>query len=402
MKKILSVLLAIMMMASLFAGCNEEPAEGNNDDEVENGGVVVEPLQKSFTAIVYGTEEDAKFWEAAKAAFEAENNGITVTMIVSEEAAYEVRDRILSGNSPDFIYLPSDEESGVTEALVLDKAMVALDDVVSAAPAGAFENEICRPYEDGKAYIAPMFFEVEGLIYNKEFLSKNGFSVPNTWDDFIAIAEACKNKNFEFFTYAGAEPDEFVNIFTAAVASEVGSETMNKLLACDEEAWKNGSVKTFIEKIEKVTKLVVSGSSTKTKTGVLEELKNENALFISGNSADLEELNKDGDKYAICAYPSLNGTKSEIVSFTEMYIPIEAKEVESAKKFMSFLYSEKAISLMENGVSYQNVFTPEFAVKSAANASLADEFCQLVVDVFKGNVTSANFQEKMLEYIKEY
>ncbi len=402
MKKILSVLLAIMMMVSMFAGCNEEPAENNNSNsEVEGDGIVVEALQVSFTAVIYGDEENKEFWNKAKEAFEAENTGVTVNMIVTEEAAYEVRDRILSGNSPDFVYLPSGDETGVTEALILDKAMVALDDIVASAPAGAFENETCRPYEDGKAYIAPMFFETEGLIYNKELLAKEGFSVPNTWDEFITIAEGCKNKNYEFFAYAGSEPDEFVNIFTAAIASTVGNETMNKLLDCEEEAWKNESVKTFVEKIEKVTKLVVSGSSTKSKEDTLSDLKDGDALFVSGNTETLEELNKDGEKYAICAYPTLGGNKTEIVSFTEMYIPIEAKEAEYAKKFISFLYSDTAVSLME-GVKYQNVFTPEFAVKSSSNPSLDDEFCDLVVDVFKGNVNSGNFQEKMLEHIKEY
>lgn len=401
MKKILSVLIAIMIMISMFAGCNNESDEVD-DSNSEGDEIVVEALQISFTAVVYGKEEDEEFWNKVKTAFESENAGVTVNMIVTEEAAYEVRDRILSGNSPDFVYLPSGDESGVTEALVLDKAMIALDDVVPFAPTGAFDNNICRPYEDGKAYIAPMFFEAQGLIYNKEFLSKEGFSIPDTWDDFIAVAEDCKNKNYEFFAYAGAEPDEFVDIFTSAIVTTVGNETVNKLLECEEEAWKNESIKTFIEKIEKVTKLVVSGSSTKSKNSTLSNLKDEKVLFVSGSSEDLKELNKDGDKYAICAYPSLDGNKTNIVSFTEMYIPIEAKEIETAKKFISFLYSDEVVLLIENGVKYENVFTPEFITKSSSNPTLSDEFCKLVVDVFKGTVTSENFQEKMLEYVKEY
>ncbi len=400
MKKILSFLLAIMMVAS-FAACSDEQENVGENVQGENSGVLVEALNKTFTAVIYGDEEDKEFWEKAKSAFESENSDIKITMIVTEEAAYEVRDRILSGNSPDFVYLPSDEESGVTEALVLDKALVSLEDVVAAAPSGAFENNVCRPYEDGNAYVAPYFFETVGLIYNKEFLSKNGFSVPNTWDEFVKIAEDCKNKNFEFFTYAGFEPDEFVNIFAAALVPEIGVDGMEKLLSYDEEAWKGDSVKKFIENIEKVKKLVVSGSSTKTKDDVLEDLKDEDVLFVSGTTADLEELNKDGDKYAICAYPAQSGAKTEIVSFSEMYIPVEAAEVESAKKFMTFLYGEKAASLMES-TAYQNVFTPEFESKSAANPDLADEFCGLIVEVFKSNVSAKDFQEEMLELIKEY
>ena len=251
MKKILSILLAMLMAASAFSGCSKEPDE---PEEIKNE-IVVESLQQSFTAVIYDSGEDAEFWNAVKAEFENANQGVTINMIVTKDAAFEVRDRILAGNSPDFVYLPSYEETGVTEALIKDKALASLTDVETAAPSGAFENNACKPYEDGISYLAPLFFEAEGLLYNKELLSNNGFSVPQTWDDFIKIAEGCKNKKFEFFTYAGAEPDEFVNIFAAAVAPVIGTEETNKLLDCEEETWANENVKTFAEKIGKTLKV---------------------------------------------------------------------------------------------------------------------------------------------------
>ncbi|MBP1569970.1 MAG: extracellular solute-binding protein [Oscillospiraceae bacterium] len=408
MKKFLSILLAALMMLSAFAGCSDEKPEEVEPPKEGESEIVVSALQKSFTAVIYDSGEDEAFWKEVKAAFESANQGITINMVISKDAAYEVRDRILAGNSPDFVYLPSSEESGVTTALIKDKALLSLESVESSAPDGIFENNLCKPFEDGVSYLAPLFVETEGLIYNKETLSSNGFSVPQTWDDFIAIAKACDNKNIKFFTYAGAEPEEYVNIFAAALTPAIGTSEMNKLLACEEEAWKNDAVKTFVEKIESVTKLVVSGSSTKTKEDTLENLKDGKALFISGNGKDLEELNKDGEKYAICNYPSLSGSSVQTVSFTEMYIPVEAKEAETAKQFMSFLYSETVANLAKDKlgkeipVSGTTVIAPEFTVKSASNATLSDEFCGLIVDVFKGNVTSEKFAEKMLEYIKEY
>lgn len=391
MKKILSILLAIMMMASVFAGCSEEPEEVVTE---EQNTIIVESVNKYLTAVVYDRGEDEEYWNDIKDAFESANQGVTVTLVLTKDAGYEVRERILGGNSPDFVFLPSDEESGVTEALVKDKAMIALTDVEESAPAGIFENKVCKPYEDGVSYVAPIFTESKGLIYNKDLLANNGFSVPATWDEFISIAEGCKNKNFAFFTYAGAEPDEFVDIFAAALVPEIGAEEMNKLLSCDEEAWKNEAVTDFAEKIESVIKLVVSGSSTKTKDDVKSALKDGKALFISGTEEDLEELNKDGDKYAFCKYPALSGSQIETVSFSEMYIPIEAKEPELAKDFMKFVYSE-----MESSGS---AYAPAFEVKTAANATLSDEFCNLVVDIFKSNADSEDFAEKMIEYIKEY
>lgn len=393
MKKFISILLAAIMMLSVFAGCKEEKPEENEPPKQENE-IVVAPLQKSFTAIIYDDGDNKAFWEEVKSSFESANDGVTINMVITKDAAYEVRDRILAGNSPDFVFLPLEEESGVTEALVKDKAMLALTDIESSAPDGAFDNNICKPYEDGVSYLAPVFFEETGLIYNKETLSSNGFSEPQTWDDFISIAEGCKNKNFEFFTYAGSEPDEFVDIFAAAIVPVIGADETAKLFAYDEEAWENENIKTFAQKIEKIIKLVVSGSSTKSKEDTLSALKDGKALFISGTVSDLEELNKDGEKYAICSYPALSGSSAEIVTFSEMYIPAEAKEPELAKEFMKHIY--------EKSEQPSAVFAPVFETKSAENETLSDEFCALVVDIFKGDVKADEFAKKMLEYIKEF
>lgn len=396
MKKIISILLAAIMMLSVFAGCSEENPEENNNKptEQEQQQIVVAPLQKSFTAVIYDDGDNKAFWEEVKSSFESANEGVTVNMIITKDAAYEVRDRILAGNSPDFVFLPLDEESGVTEALVKDKAMLALTDIEAYAPNGAFDNNICRPYEDGVSYLAPVFFEEKGLIYNKETLSSSGFSVPETWDDFISVAEGCKNKNYSFFTYAGSEPDEFVDIFAAALVPVIGAEETAKLFDCNEEAWANENVKTFAQKIEKIIKLVVSGSSTKSKEDTISALKDGKALFISGTESDLKELNKDGEKYAICAYPSLSGEQTDIADFAEMYIPAEAKEPELAKEFMKHIYAESE--------QPSAVFSPAFETKSAENETLSDEFCNLVVDIFKGNIKADEFGKKMLEYIKEF
>jgi len=194
MKKFLSILLAVLMMLSVFAGCSDEKPEENEPPKEGESEIVVSALQKSFTAVIYDSGEDEDFWKEVKSAFESANQGVTVNMIISKDAAYEVRDRILAGNSPDFVYLPSAEESGVTTALIKDKALLSLESVESSAPDGIFENNLCKPFEDGVSYLAPLFVETEGLIYNKETLSSNGFSIPQTWDDFIAIAKACDRK----------------------------------------------------------------------------------------------------------------------------------------------------------------------------------------------------------------
>ncbi|MGN0629458.1 MAG: extracellular solute-binding protein [Oscillospiraceae bacterium] len=434
MKRILSIFLAVLMIVSAFAGCSGdgEPAENSSGQDSE---VVAE---ETLSIVVYDRGEDSAYWENVVAAFETANPGVTVDMFISKDAAYELRDRILGGNSPDFVYLPSYEESGVTEALIKDRAMTSISDIEQVASSlmlsGAVENTLCKPYDDGETYLAPLFFEVEGLIYNKTLLSENGWSLPSTWDEFVALAEECDNEDVAVFTYAGAEPDEFVNIFAAALVPSVGAENVNAMLSCDAEAWENEAVTSFAEYIEKIKSLVVTGSSTKTADDVKESFKNGEALFISGSVSDLKELKEDAGEYeyGFISYPKLSadGENVSIVTFSEMYIPVEAKNADLAKKFMIFQYSDTAVQIAaetlgeltpvlkisELAGQYEldetdkeayrsigtSVFAPKFAVKSAENASLSDEFTGLIVSVFRGDVTSEEFKEKMLEYIEEY
>ena len=293
MKKILSVLLVFMLLALLFAGCKKSGSE--NSDASKSEPDKIEIISQTVDIVVYDDGTLTDYWNGVIDAFEAANAGVTVNATIGKNAAYDLRDMILGGNSPDFVYLPSDEESGITAALIKDKAMLPLNDVADGVSAivlsGAFDNVYCKPYDDEKIYLAPLFFEQKGLICNKKLMSENGWSVPATWDEFISLAEECDKKNIAIFTYAGREPEEFVDMFAAAVAPVAGTEQMNKLLNCDKDAWTdNEQVRSFAEKLDAIKKLVVSGSSTKTAEDVLESFKNGEALFISGSTADLVEL----------------------------------------------------------------------------------------------------------------
>ena len=63
MKKILSLILAIMMMVTAFSGCSEgKPEENNSEIEIEGENeITVSALQDSFTAIIYDDGEGEEF-----------------------------------------------------------------------------------------------------------------------------------------------------------------------------------------------------------------------------------------------------------------------------------------------------------------------------------------------------
>lgn len=83
MKKILAILLAAMMIISLFAGCSEEEPEeqqGNLSENENSGEIVFESLNKTITAVVYDRGEDEAYdktyWNEIKSDFEAANQAL--------------------------------------------------------------------------------------------------------------------------------------------------------------------------------------------------------------------------------------------------------------------------------------------------------------------------------------
>lgn len=438
MKKYISLILALAILISAFYGCSDNKAENEQDaaeDPLEN------IVEQELDIVVYDRENDSEYWNEIVSAFEENNPGVKVNMFIDKDAAYELRNRILGGASPDFVYLPSGEESGVTTALIKDRALLSLSDVSQTAKpllfSGIFDNAISKPYDNDEIYLAPLFFNIKGMIYNKTLLLENGWTVPKTWDELVELAEECDKKKISIFGYAGAEPDEFTDMFAAAVGSAVGTEKISAMLNCESEAWEDESVNTFAGYIEKIKKLVADGSSKKTKDDAITSLKNGEVLFISGSLSDLsdfvaEEEESSANEYGFAFYPAIDiANRINVVELSEMYIPFEAKNPELAKKFLVFQYSDIAVNIAaktlgeaapvlkvansaENygfneiyssvygSMGSENVLVPEFKIKAAENESLEDEFCSLIISIFKGNVVAEDFSSKMVEYLEDY
>lgn len=138
-----------------------------------------------------------------------------------------IRPDLLSGNAPDFIYLPTSNKSGVTNALIKDKLLAALSDVFADPEIkekilpGFIDNIATNPYGDGKVYLAPLYYSTTGLFYNKTIFEQNGWDVPVTWDDFYALGDKAKEKGRALITYQGLAPGYMEAMLMPAASDQV-------------------------------------------------------------------------------------------------------------------------------------------------------------------------------------
>ena len=114
---------AFILMSVLLAGCSAHTAAVDKDsaDEPEKT-----KLQIAIFEGGYGRE----YWDAVCEAFEKENPDIDIVMQSNAEIGDIIRPTIIAGNPPDFVYLPSNNISGVTSALIKDHALADITDVM--------------------------------------------------------------------------------------------------------------------------------------------------------------------------------------------------------------------------------------------------------------------------------
>jgi raffinose/stachyose/melibiose transport system substrate-binding protein len=88
---------------------------------------------------------------------------------------------------------------------------------------------------DGKVYGVPGEMETIGIFYNKDMFDQLGIAEPKTIDDLKAAATALKKAGKTPFAVGDKEGWEGGHLLSMALASEVGSDSMQKII--DSEQW---------------------------------------------------------------------------------------------------------------------------------------------------------------------
>ncbi|ANS73269.1 ABC transporter substrate-binding protein [Paenibacillus yonginensis] len=310
----------------------------------------------------YGRE----YWDTIADDFMKAYPGTKINITASPKIAELVRPKIVAGNPPDLMYIAGSDNTPILDGLIKDHALEDLTDVFDGQDEsgsgalkdkilpGVLESRAMSPYGDGKVYLAPFNFGVMGLWYNKSLFDSKGIQVPKTWDELFALNDAAKENGRALFTYQGLYPGYLEEMIVPSIYNVGGQDALNQFFDYDPAFWTSDSFKQvwgIIEKIATTDNGLMKGTVALNHTQAQTAFLQGKAMFIP-NGTWFEDEMKDaprevGFQFGFLGVPTfkVGDPVSALTSVEQVVIPAKAKNIELAKAFLRYLYTDESVKL---------------------------------------------------------
>ena len=356
MKKVTALLLTVAMAATMLAGCGskEEKAEGKKED----GKTVLK-----FAAFEGGN--GAEIWKNIEKAFEEEHKDVDVELHLSSELDKDLQKDFKNGNVPDVVYYNLGQESGFVETMLKEKAIADISDVFDdelkgKLVGGITENAAAQPYGDGKVYLAPIIYTPTGLWYNKDLFegANKKYDLPTTWDEFFALGEQAKKDGHALFTFPTT--GYFDATIYAMLAQAGGLDFYNDALKYDANTWTSDEGKKVLDTVAKLVGKDYTQEDTVSNANAdggfkinQQNVIDGKALFMPNGNWVIGEMaaSTPADyEWGMMGVPKWSEDESQSVyTFTEqMWVPADAPNMDLAKEFVKFMYSDEVVDICLN------------------------------------------------------
>ena len=353
MRKILGIVLALVLTLSLASFAAAE------------GKITVAALESA-----YGSE----IWVEVCEAFTAKT-GIEVELICDKNLEDAISPNMKAGVFPDVVHLATGRPAALTETMIKENLLTDITDVlsmtvpgedalVSEKIAGGFtESSLTNPYGDGKTYMAPMFYSPCGLFYNQTLFEEKGWELPTTWDEMWELGDKAAEDGIALFAYPTAG---YFDAFFYALLYEVGgAEFFNEATTYAEGIWDTEPAQTAFDIVAKLAtyteKSVPANANNDNFTKNQQLILDNKAIFMPNGTWVIGEMKDapraEGFKWGFTALPAVTegGDRYSYTWFEQLWIPSEAANIDEAKQFVAYMYSDEAAAIFAKGNAIQPI-----------------------------------------------
>lgn len=374
------------------------------------------------------------FYQKAAEEWAKENPGVKKVTVDGDARVWEkLKPRLVSGDAPDLMFPGwGMDHWGLADEgqlMVLDQALDSPSYDGSGTWRTTFDESILKlGKSDGKQFVLPYYFSVMGWWYDPGVFAKNGWTVPKTWDELLALCEKIKAAGIAPITYQGQYPDYMVVGMLMPWAYSIGGEEAFKSMQnLEPGAWKSEPVLKAAQMIDELNKkgYFQNGATGLSHTQSQTEFLLGHAAMIPCGTwlySEMEKVMPKGAKMQFMLPPVVSGGKGDAsaiaIKIEPWMVPSKGKNPEAAVSLFKYMTSvEKAKQFVtEKGTlmaikGSDQVKLPEVLVEPAAKlrgtksvwANQVKEFYpdfykeleNALTEMLNGNATPEQFCERV-------
>ena len=328
-------------------------------------------------------------YEAAVEAFKAANPDINVIANNGDREAHKGTIRnALQNDAPDVItWYPGNRMGPFVDAgLFTDISDLWASDPNLADKFNAIKPTMSR---DGKQWGVPYSYYQWGVYYRKDIFDKLSLSEPTTWDELLGNCDKLKEAGVTPFTigtkflWTAAGVFDYLNLRTN------GYDVHNDLTAGKIKYTDDRIRKTFANWEEMLDRCTFVGThATMSWQDAIAPFANgDAAMYVMGNFSvgQYKDAGLTDDQIDFFQFPEITAglPRAEEAPADAFFIPAKAKNVENAKKFLSFVATpevqgdwNKAIGQLPPNADAEINSDDKFIVEGMATLSTAAGLAQ--------------------------
>ncbi|MBU5267022.1 carbohydrate ABC transporter substrate-binding protein [Virgibacillus proomii] len=350
--------LSLILVIFSLVACSDGGKEEKSSDSDGEGKTT---LQVAALESAYG----ADIWKDIAKSYEKVNPDVKVELTIEKNLEEVVRPNMQAGKYPDVMLLATNREEALTETLIKENRLKDITDVLDMEIPGeknAVKDKLLEgftdtlatnPYNDGKMYLAPMFYSPTGLFYNAGLFAEKGWEVPTTWNEMWELGDKAKEEGISLFTYPTS--NYFDTLIGSMLYAAGGPDFYSSAMTYKDGIWETEEATLVLKTVEKMAAYVhpntVANANPNDFTKNQQLILDNKTLFMPNGNWVVDEMKEaprsENFDWGMTSVPAFeeNGDRYAFTFFEQIWIPKEAKNKEAAKDFIAYMYSDEATDI---------------------------------------------------------
>ena len=322
-KKAVSILLSLIMAASLLAGCGTKDSvsdSGNSQSGQSSQSSSTEEKTLTFWSIA--TESDNMHSSYLKAIEEWESNheGYKIKFETFENQAYKtkIKSAVAANELPDLFFTFG---GGFSQPFAESGKGLPLDDYYAnykdQLPAAALKNQTY----DGKIYGSTFTTPVSVMFYNKKIFEENNLAVPTTYDELLAAVNTLKAAGITPISTSVKDTWVLGMLHDGLTLKSAGpTKLQNALLKQEGQSYNDPDM---LQSAKAIVELNEAGAFEEGATGLSNDeavqpfLDGQAAMFFTGSwlGGDINTRSYDKEAFGVAPIPVVNSDNATLGDF---------------------------------------------------------------------------------------